>query len=92
MPSPYELDLTAAQINTALNNAHDSGNPPASGSGKLVNSGEIYDWVVGRTLEKVSAPASAGATGTVGQVAMDSDYFYACVATDTWKRVALSTW
>ncbi|MED5546136.1 MAG: hypothetical protein VYD90_12875 [Pseudomonadota bacterium] len=39
-----------------------------------------------------SVPASASAAGTAGQVAYDSDYLYICVATDTWKRAALSTW
>lgn len=39
-----------------------------------------------------SAPVSASATGTAGQVAYDADYLYVCVATDTWKRVAISTW
>lgn len=37
-------------------------------------------------------PASASASGTAGQVLWDSDYVYVCVATDTWKRAALSTW
>jgi len=37
-------------------------------------------------------PASASATGTAGQIAYNADYFYVCVATDTWKRAALSTW
>lgn len=40
----------------------------------------------------VDAPASATATGTMGQTAYDSNYFYVCIATNTWKRVALSTW
>lgn len=31
-------------------------------------------------------------TGTAGDVYWDSDYIYICVATDTWKRAALSTW
>jgi hypothetical protein len=39
-----------------------------------------------------TAPASASDTGSPGQTAYDADYFYVCVATDTWKRVALSTW
>lgn len=38
------------------------------------------------------APASASATGVAGQIAYDADYLYICVATNTWKRVALSTW
>ena len=40
----------------------------------------------------VSAPATASSQGTAGQVAFDADYVYLCVATDTWKRAALSTW
>jgi len=39
-----------------------------------------------------SAPASAGATGTTGEVRYTSDHIYVCVATDTWKRTAISTW
>lgn len=39
-----------------------------------------------------AAPASATDTGTPGQMAYDADYFYVCVATDTWKRIALTTW
>jgi len=40
----------------------------------------------------VTAPASASATGTAGQVAYDTSYFYVCTATNTWKRVAIATW
>jgi hypothetical protein len=39
-----------------------------------------------------SVPASAGATGIAGQLAYDATHLYICVATDTWKRVAISTW
>lgn len=37
-------------------------------------------------------PSSASDTGTTGDVAWDSSYIYVCVATNTWKRVAISTW
>lgn len=40
----------------------------------------------------VAAPANATATGVAGQIAKDSNYLYVCVATNTWKRVAISTW
>jgi len=40
----------------------------------------------------VAAPASASATGTSGDWAVDSDYIYVCTATNTWKRAALATW
>lgn len=52
---------------------------------------ETYAKIVD-TLIKVEVPASASATGKVGEFALDTDYLYICVATDTWKRVALSTW
>ncbi len=37
-------------------------------------------------------PASASATGTAGDVKWDASYIYICIATDTWKRVAIATW
>ena len=37
-------------------------------------------------------PASASASGSQGDICWDSNYVYVCVATDTWKRSALSTW
>jgi len=38
------------------------------------------------------APSSSGDTGTAGEIRYDADYIYVCTATDTWKRVAISTW
>ncbi|QDP55561.1 MAG: hypothetical protein Unbinned273contig1001_52 [Prokaryotic dsDNA virus sp.] len=37
-------------------------------------------------------PGSASATGTAGEIAWDSGYIYVCVAANTWKRAAISTW
>lgn len=57
---------------------------------------EIYSDNLKANLYKVSAlntaPSSASDTGTTGEIRYTSDYIYVCVATDTWKRVALSTW
>jgi hypothetical protein len=39
-----------------------------------------------------AVPASAGATGTAGEIAWDTNYLYVCVATNTWKRVELTGW
>jgi len=39
-----------------------------------------------------TVPSTATSTGTAGQVARDSSYLYVCIATNTWKRVALSSW
>lgn len=43
-------------------------------------------------LSIVSAPIAATSTGTAGQVAYDANYFYICVATNTWRRVAIAAW
>lgn len=37
-------------------------------------------------------PGTASSPGAVGQLAWDSGFIYVCVATNTWKRAALSTW
>lgn len=43
-------------------------------------------------LPATAAPATSGAAGTAGEVRYDATYLYVCVATNTWKRMALSTW
>lgn len=40
----------------------------------------------------VAVPATATSPGSVGQRAVDSSYYYVCVATNSWKRTALSAW
>lgn len=39
-----------------------------------------------------TAPSSAADTGTAGEIRITADYIYICTATNTWKRVAISTW
>jgi hypothetical protein len=43
-------------------------------------------------ITTAQTPASATATGTAGTIAWDTSYIYVCTATNTWKRVAISTW
>lgn len=43
-------------------------------------------------IATAQTPASSTAAGTQGDVAWDTSYLYVAVATDTWKRTALSTW
>lgn len=42
----------------------------------------------------VAVPATATSTGTAGQLAADAagTFLYVCVATNVWRRVALTTW
>ena len=37
-------------------------------------------------------PASQSADGSAGEIVWDANYVYVCVAANTWKRSALSTW
>ncbi|QDP66377.1 MAG: hypothetical protein Unbinned1819contig1001_23 [Prokaryotic dsDNA virus sp.] len=45
-----------------------------------------------RPIIPTHTPSSASATGTAGEIAWDASYIYVCVASNTWKRVAVSTW
>jgi len=38
-----------------------------------------------------TAPASATAAGTAGQIVIDAGHIYVCTATNTWERVAIAT-
>jgi hypothetical protein len=41
---------------------------------------------------RVASPASSNTTCEVGQWAIDTSYEYLCIASSTWRRVALSSW
>jgi hypothetical protein len=43
-------------------------------------------------IRTAQTPASATATGNVGDICWDSNYIYVCVATNTWKRSSLASW
>ena len=37
-------------------------------------------------------PGTATASGAQGEICWDATYLYVCTATNTWRRVALTTW
>ncbi len=39
-----------------------------------------------------TVPATANASGIAGSIRYNDSYIYVCVANNTWKRAALSTW
>jgi len=41
---------------------------------------------------RVAAPASSASACQAGSWSFDSNYFYVCVATNTWRRSQLSSW
>lgn len=43
-------------------------------------------------LRTSNTPASATATGSAGEICWDASYLYICTATNTWRRIAHSTW
>ncbi len=59
----------------------------ASNATKNFTIGSIRDYMI-----TSSVPATASSTGVAGTLAYDSNYLYVCVATNTWKRVAIATW
>lgn len=57
------------------------------------NTGEFAQITATSLIEPTPyTPASASASGTTGTIVWDSNYVYVCVATNTWKRAAISTW
>lgn len=48
--------------------------------------------VLNMTGDWANVPASATSAGTAGQRAYDNSYIYICTATNTWRRMAISSW
>lgn len=48
-------------------------------------------FIKSQDLRLVSVPATSASAGTPGDVALSTTYLYVAVATNTWRRVALST-
>lgn len=69
-----------------------SGGAAAALVAKFTSAGNFG--IAGNTLNvpTTRTPASASATGTAGDICWDSSYIYVCVAANTWKRTAISTW
>lgn len=69
-------------------------NPPTDGeTAKAPQSDWAYDHENNTVAHPTNhTPTSASDTGIKGQICWDANYIYVCVATDTWKRVAIATW
>ena len=48
--------------------------------------GSVLDFFNGNAV-----PASATATGIKGQIAADATHLYICTATNTWRKVSITT-
>jgi hypothetical protein len=58
-------------------------------------SGSTMGWIIlnGTTMRITTTrtPSSSSDVGKVGEMCWDSNYLYVAVASNTWKRVALSS-
>lgn len=67
-------------------------------NGGISNTSDRYEFnqPIVSTAYRVSnlntAPSSSTDTGSTGDIRYTADYIYICVATNTWKRSALTTW
>lgn len=82
-------DLTGRLIFSRLSNGNAEGQVPIE-MGSFSADGNLTLAQAPRLPSRT--PASATAEGKPGEVAWDGNYVYVCVATNTWKRSALSTW
>lgn len=83
----YDIGATSSTLRPRdlflARNAEIGGNLTATGATTLTG---------GVILPTSTTPASATAAGVAGTICRDSNYIYVCTATNTWKRVAISTW
>jgi hypothetical protein len=60
-----------------------------TGGNLQINATGVY--TTGSFHVNLATPSSSSAPCTVGQIGADANYIYVCVATNTWKRSALSS-
>lgn len=60
----------------------------------VVNAANNGTILVRPSIEDIwqTVPLTATSTGRKGDNAFDANYFYVCIATNTWKRTPLTTW
>ena len=91
LTSQYKVAVTPSLNSTHLNGVQEATTGTANTIVKRDANGAVTN-----SQYKLSAlnaaPASATATGTLGEIRIDANYIYVCTATNTWKRTALSTW
>lgn len=90
---PQGFDVT---FSTPTWNGLGSVYPDCSGANRnwtLPASGAVPAIVsAGGVLPVSKTPSSATDTGTPGMICWDATYIYVCIAPNTWKRAAISTW
>lgn len=97
------VESNAAQLIHIHGTVHSNVIPHTSNNYQLGNTTNIWSGVYVHRIYfpdgtsqgsagRVAAPATASSNGIPGTFTYDTDYIYICVANNTWKRVAVSTW
>jgi len=74
-------------------NFGDSTRGAVTGGQILVWNGTTSMWEnTSSRLPNTTPPANINSSGIAGEVRFNSTHLYICIATDTWRRVALNTW
>jgi hypothetical protein len=90
-PSLY---INASSKNVGIFNNNPQYTLDVAGPVHSTGAGTFGGSVTATTLIETTSytPPTSSSAGTTGQIAWDSSYVYVCIATNTWKRAALSTW
>lgn len=90
--SAVTTDVTAASEDFDFLFKLMAGGAAAAEKGRLTSTGNLQ--MTGNTFRIATnrTVTNAGDAGTTGDICWDSSYIYVCVATNTWKRVAIATW
>ena len=90
--SPSDEDMIVATANGAVTLYYNDAPKVATTTDGIDVTGNATISGDSIIIETSKTPSSASDTGTKGQIAYDDNYIYVCTATNTWKRVAISTW
>jgi hypothetical protein len=71
-----------------------TGIPSGGATGDFLSKNSTANYDVSWSSSVISSipPGASTDPGSTGQAALDSDYLYICVGTDTWKRVEITGW
>ena len=92
-------DALVTDAETAADAAADSASDASDSADAAAASASAASDIVGTLTTALESyvgftevPGTTSSGGAVGQIAVASGFIYVCVAPDTWKRAALSTW
>lgn len=71
-----------------------NGTPLGGPTGSFLSKASTADYDIAWSTSLVSdvPPGSSASPGSTGEIALETDWLYVCVGTDTWRRTALTSW